>query len=86
MGLGDKQIHAIRYTINNKVLLYSIGNYTHYHLITHNGKESAKTISIYVQLSHCAAYLKPCKSTTSIKFLKKEIHARKDRRLNIKTY
>ena len=84
--MGINRYMLLYITINNKVLLYSIGNYTQYHLITHNGKESAKTISIYVQLSHCAAYLKPYKSITSIKFLKKEIHARKDRRLNIKTY
>ena len=30
--------YKIRYTTSNKVLLYHIGNYKQYHVITYNGK------------------------------------------------
>ena len=32
-----KEQHSIKY-VNNKDLLYSTGNYTHYHVITYKGK------------------------------------------------
>ena len=35
--------------INNKVLLYSTGNSSHYPEINHNGKEYKKRIYIYVK-------------------------------------
>ena len=42
--------------INNKVLLYSTGNYIQYPVINHNGKEYEKEcIYIYMSLSHSAA-------------------------------
>ena len=47
--------------INNKVLLYSAGNYIQYPIIKHNGKESEKEY-----LNHFAVHLKVtqhCKST-----------------------
>ena len=33
--------------INNKVLLYSTGNYIQYHVINHNGKKYEKNIYMY---------------------------------------
>ena len=51
--------------INNKVLLYSTGNYIQYPVINHNGKEYEKEY-IRVQLSHFAVQQKltqHCKST-----------------------
>ena len=38
--------------INNKVLLYSIGNYTQYPVINHNGKEYEKEY-MYITESLC---------------------------------
>ena len=35
------------YKINNKVLLYSTGNYTQYFVITYNGKEPEKNVYVY---------------------------------------
>ena len=40
--------------INNKVLLYSTGNYIQYPVINHKGKEYEKRICITESL-HCAA-------------------------------
>ena len=34
--------------INNKVLLYSTGNYIQYPVINHNGKEYEKELCVYV--------------------------------------
>ena len=34
--------------INNKILLYSTGNYIQYPMINHSGKEYEKIICIYV--------------------------------------
>ena len=34
--------------INNRVLLYSTGNYIQYLVITYNGKESEKEKNIYI--------------------------------------
>ena len=36
------------YKINNKVLLYSIGNYVQYPVINHNEKEYEKSVYTYV--------------------------------------
>ena len=47
--------------INNKVLLYSTGNYIQQPVITHNGKE-CDNVYIYIQQK-----LIHCKSTVSIK-------------------
>ena len=45
--------------INNKVLLYSTGNYIQYLIITYNGKESAKLcIYICTYLNHFALHQK----------------------------
>ena len=47
--------------INNKFLLYSSGNYTHYPIINHNGKEYEKEyiyIYIYTYLNHFAVHQK----------------------------
>ena len=33
--------------INNKVLLYSTGNYSQYPVVNHNGKEDEKECTIY---------------------------------------
>ena len=43
--------------INNKVLLYSTGNYIQYPVINYNGKEYEKEC-IYVYLSHFAVQQK----------------------------
>ena len=51
--------------INNKVLLYSTGNYIRYPVINHNGKEYEKEY-MYVKLNHFAVQQKltqHCKST-----------------------
>ena len=51
--------------INNKVLLYSTGNYMQYPVINHNGKEYEKEY-IYMYLNHFAVQQKStehCKST-----------------------
>ena len=46
--------------INNKVLLYSTENYIQYPVINDNGKEYFKKecVYIYIELNHCAIYLK----------------------------
>ena len=36
--------------INNKVLLYSTGNYIQYPVISHNGKEYEKNVCIYIYI------------------------------------
>ena len=36
--------------INNKVLLYSTGNYIQYPVINHNGRENEKNIYIYIYI------------------------------------
>ena len=47
LGLGDANSYIE--WVNNKVLLYSTGNYTQYTVINHNGKEYKKEhIYIYV--------------------------------------
>ena len=42
LGVWDQQIQNTTYKINNKVLLYSTGNYIQYLVINHNGKEFLK--------------------------------------------
>ena len=53
--------------INNKVLLYSTGNYTQYPGINHNGKEYLKkNVYMYVKPNHFAVQqelTQHCKST-----------------------
>ena len=39
--------------INNKVLLYNIGNYIQYPMINHNGKELKKNVYMHVTESLC---------------------------------
>ena len=46
-----KLIH--REQINNKVLLYSTGNYIQYPVINHNGKEFKKNVYICITESLC---------------------------------
>ena len=48
LGVWDQQIQTTIYKINNKVLLYSTGNYIQYPLVNHNGKEYEKE---YVYIS-----------------------------------
>ena len=36
--------------INNKVLLYSTGNYIQYPIINHNGKNMKKNVYIYIYI------------------------------------
>ena len=56
-----------RERVNNKVLMYSTGNYSQYPVINHNGKEYEKEcIYIYVCMNHFAVQQKlaqHCKST-----------------------
>ena len=47
LGVWDSKLEIIIYKINNKVLLYSRGNYIQYLVITHNGKESAKEYELF---------------------------------------
>ena len=47
LGVWDSKMEIIIYKINNKVLLYSRGNYIQYLVITHNGKESAKKYELF---------------------------------------
>ena len=53
--------------INNKVLLYSTGNYSQYPVINYNGKEYQKEyIYTYIELNHFAVHQKltqHCKSS-----------------------
>ena len=42
LGVWDQNIQTTIYKINNKVLLYSTGNYIQYLVIHYNGKESGK--------------------------------------------
>ena len=42
-GVGNSRCKLLHIEwINNNVLLYSAGNYVHYHVINHNGKEYEK--------------------------------------------
>ena len=68
----DWEIGVSRYKLlyiewmDNKVLLYSTGNFSQYPVINHNGKEYKKRMYIYVQLNHFAVQQKltqHCKST-----------------------
>ena len=67
LGVWDQQIQTTIYEINNKVLLYSTGNYIQYPVINHNGKEyEEEYVYIYVQVNHSAVHQKltqHCKST-----------------------
>ena len=47
LGVWGQQMQTITHRINNKVLLYSTGNYSQYPIINHNGKEYEKEY-IYV--------------------------------------
>ena len=56
--------------IKNKVLLYSTGNYIHYPVVNHNGKECEKNmcmhVCIYIYMNHFAEQQKltqHCKSS-----------------------
>ena len=54
LGVWDQQIQTTTYKIdNNKVLLYSTGNYIQYLVMNYNGKESKKKIYIYITESLC---------------------------------
>ena len=46
LEVWDQQIQTTIYKINNKVLLYSTGNYTQYLVVNYNGKEY-----IYISVS-----------------------------------
>ena len=67
LGDWDWHIHTTIYKIDNKDLLYSTGNTTHYSVMAYMGKESKKEwIYVYVQLIHFTVHLKltqHCKST-----------------------
>ena len=58
-GVGDWELGISRYKlvyiewINNKVLLYSTGNYIQYPVINHNGKEHEKNVYICITESLC---------------------------------
>ena len=52
--------------INNKVLLYSTGNYIQYPVINYSGEEYEKTIYIYICITESLGYtteIRHCKST-----------------------
>ena len=68
--------------INNKVQLYSTGNYIQHPVINHNGKEYKKNIHIYVQLNQFAIYQKVTQYYKSTMFqLKKFLKGEKLRHL-----
>ena len=50
LGIWDSQIHTTIYKINNKDLLYTIGNYSQCLLTTYNGQESKKNIYMKVKV------------------------------------
>ena len=50
LGVWDQQIQNTTYKINNKVLLYSTGNYIQYLVINHNGKEYLKK-NVYIAIT-----------------------------------
>ena len=52
--LPSPQIHTTIYKINNKDLLYTIGNYSQYLVITYNGQKSKK--NIYMKVKVLAAH------------------------------
>ena len=55
LGVWDEQIHtATIKRMNNKVLLYSTGNYIQYAIISHNGQGMKKNTCVYIWLNHCA--------------------------------
>ena len=62
-GVKNKEFGVSKYKllykkqINNKVLLYSTGNYSQYLVIKYNGKESEKEY-IYIYLNPFAVYQK----------------------------
>ena len=81
LGVWNQQIQNTIRKIDNKVRLYSTGNYIQYPVINHNGKECEKIcvymcVHIYylsIQLNHFAVYQKLtqcCKSNT-LQFKKK---------------
>ena len=65
-NLGLAEANCYRGRINNKVLLYSTGNYIQYPVINHNGKEYEKITCIYMYNNQFAVHQKltqHCKST-----------------------
>ena len=71
LGVWDSKMEIIIYKINNKVLLYSRGNYIQYLVITHNGKESAKEYELFgctskinriLQMNYTSIFFKMWKS------------------------
>ena len=65
VGIWDWRMQATVYKIdNNKVLLYSTGNYIQYLVVNNNGKESEKNIDLnvysdtYMYLNHFAVHQK----------------------------
>ena len=70
--------------INNKVLLYSTGNYIQYHIITYSGKEYEKIyIYTFIFLNHCAVHQKR-NIVNQLYFKKKFLYVYKEKQLNIK--
>ena len=71
-------MQTIIYRINNRVLLYSTGNYIQYPVITYSGKEHEKEymcVYIYIYVNHFAVQQKltqHCKSTI-LQFREREI-------------
>ena len=58
LGVADQQMQTIIYifiAINNKVLLYSTGNYIQYPVINHNGKEYEKEYVCIIESFYCIA-------------------------------
>ena len=67
LGVCDEPTYTTMYIkqINNKVLLYSTGNYIQYLIITYNGKKSKKEYT-YITENHFDVHPKltqQCKST-----------------------
>ena len=66
VGVCHWQIQTTIYKINNKVLLYSMGNYIQYPVINHNGKEYEKEY-VYICITESLAVhqklTQHCKST-----------------------
>ena len=63
--------------INNKVLLYSTGNYIQYPMINHSGKKKFKNqcvcVCVYIKSNHFALYQKLTQYCKSIKLPLKKI-------------
>ena len=64
--------------MNNKILLYSTGNYIQYLIITYSEKEHEKRIYVYVELNHFAVYQKLTQHCKSTIFQLKKLQIRKN--------